>query len=346
MKTKKIILFLITLAIGLAAFSLIGGETNWSTVWESFSVIRWWQVLVLCLLMLGSILTLALSWKTILEEKKGSIPFFPLLKIFVVGFSLSYLTPMSLVGGEALKAYLLHEKLKISWKKGIISIVLQEIINFFVLIPIIIFGLGSFFFLGGRLSKKLGLLALVVILAVLIFFFLILLKSQQHKSLITSLVRMIGLEQILETDKMKTILGYEKEAFRFFNTRHRDFRKAIGFSVLQYFFCFLQATFLIYFLTGRWTINGGLIAQAFSGLSSFLMLPASIGSLEIVEGFAFQALGLSLSLAVIFSLIWRGLRLLVCVWGGIIALQFMRESSQTKIKQFKDFYLHGKQEDS
>jgi len=107
-----------------------------------------------------------------------------------------------------------------------------------------------------------------------------------------------------------------------------------------------QAFFLIYFLTGRWTINGGLITQAFSGLSSFLMLPASIGSLEMVEGFAFQALSLSLSLAVIFSLIWRGLRLLICAWGGVIALQFMRESGQTKIQKFKKFYLHGKQEDS
>ena len=346
MSFKSVMIFLITLAIGLAAFSLMSGETHWSVVWASLLQMRWWQGLILFLLLFLSIALTSWSWQIILEEEGRKVNPYSLLQILIVGFSLSYLTPLSLVGGEALKAYFVHEKLKVSWKKGIVSIVLQEIINFFVVVVLIIAGLAVFFSFGGRISKKLGLLSITILFLFLLFFFLLLIKSNQHKSLISGLAYSLGLGQILKTERMKNLLAYEKETLRFFNHRQRDFWKVVGLSFLAYVAIFFQAFFLLYFLTGQWTLPGALISQTFSGISSFMLLPASLGSLEMLEGVAFQALGLSLTMALTFSLVWRGLRLAMCGVGGAIFLWLMRKSGREKLNQFWQAYSYGKSKDS
>lgn len=346
MKIKKALIFFITLAIGLAVFSLMSGEVQWDDVWKSLSIIRWWQALILFLLMASSMIFTTLCWKTILGKKKDSISFLNLLKIYTVGFTLGYLTPISLIGGEALEAYLLHQKLKISWKKSIVSIIIQEIIDFLILVMVLTIGLGAFFFLGGRLSKKLGLLMVIILFAIFLFFFSILTKSSKHRSLIGGLIRLIGLEQILETEQMKTVLNYEQEGLRFFNSRRHDFWRATGFTALAYLFYFFQSFFLVYLLSGHWMLVGGLIVQAFSTLGSLMLLPASLGSLEMMEGFAFQALGLSLGLALTFSLLWRGIRLVVCFFGGVIFLWLTRNLAREKLKKVQDLYLYGKSKDS
>ncbi len=346
MSLKRVIIFLVTLAIGLAAFSLMGGETHWSVVWSSLAKMRWWQGLVLFLLLLLSLMLTSLSWQVILEEEGKKVHSSSLLEILIIGFSLSYLTPLSLVGGEALKAYFVHEKLKINWKKGIVSIVLQEIINFLVLVLIMIAGLAVFFSFGGRVSKKLGFLSITILFLFLLFFFLLLLKSNQHKSLIKGLVRSVGLGQILETKRMQTLLSYEEETFKFFNNRRRDFWKVIWLSFFAYVVIFVQSFLLIYFLTNRWSPTAGLVAHVFSGISSFMLLPASLGSLEMLEGIAFQALGLSLTTALTFSLVWRGLRLIMCGVGGGMFLWLMRKSGREKLRHFRQLYAYGKSKDS
>jgi len=347
MKLRKALLFLIGLAVGLAVFGLISGDIEWSKVGESFTNMRWWQLLALLVLMEGGIIASALAWKSVLEEKTP-LPFSPLLKIFTVGFSLSYLTPMSLIGGEALQAYFLHQKLNLSWKKSIVSIILYKLVGFAVLTVIALTGLGIFFFLGGKLSRRLGFLIFLIFFGILLFFFLLLKKSNRHRSLIENIIRTLRLEQILETDQIKTVLSYEREVLHFFWARRRAFWKTAGFSALGHF-CYLgQAFFLIAFLTGQWTGIGALITYAFNGLSSFFILPAALGSLEVMEGFAFHSLGLALSLALTFSLIWRGLRLLICLSGGVMALQLMRELGREGRKEVKKHYLHheGRSEDS
>ena len=346
MSIKRLIIFLISLAIGLAAFSLMGGETHWSVVWASFARMQWWQGLTLFLLLLLSLMLTSWSWQVILEEEGRKVHSYSLLQILIIGFSLSYLTPLSLVGGEALKAYFVHEKLKIGWKKGIVSIVLQEIINFLVLVLIMIAGLAVFFSLGGRISKKMGLLSITILFLFLLFFFLLLLKSNQHKSLIKGLVRSVGLGQILKTNRMQALLSYEEETFKFFNHRRRDFWKVLWLSFFAYVVIFIQSFLLIYFLTNRWTPTGGLIAHVFSGISSFMLLPASLGSLEMLEGIAFQALGMTLTTALTFSLAWRSLRLLMCGVGGGMFLWMMRKSGREKLRQFQQRYSYGKSEDS
>ena len=346
MSLKRVVIFLISLAIGLAAFSLVGGEIHWSVVWTSLTKIQWWQGLILFLLLFSSIALTSWSWQIILEEEGKKVNPYSLLQILIVGFSLSYLTPLSLVGGEALKAYLVHEKLKVSWRKGIVSIILQEIINFFVVVVLIIAGLAVFFSLGGRVSKKLGFLSTIILFLFLLFFFLLFLKSNQHKSLIQGLVYSVGLGQILKTHQMKSLLAYEKETLHFFNHRRRDFWKVMGLSFLAYVAIFIQAFFLIYFLTDKWTLTGALVSQTFSGISSFMLLPASLGSLEMLEGVAFQALGFSLTMALTFSLVWRGLRLVLCGVGGGLFLWLMRKSGREKLNQFWQVYSYGKSKDS
>ena len=332
MKIGKILFFLIGLAVGLAVFALMSGDIEWVEVERSLANIRWWQLLILLILMEGGIIATALAWRSILEEEVP-IPFFPFLKIFTVGFSLSYLTPISLVGGEALQTYFLHQKLALPWRKSIISIILHKIISFAVLAVVILAGLGFFFFLGGKLSRQLGLLVFLIFLGIFIFFFLLFKKTDHHLSLIGGFVRALGLSQILETDQMKTVLSYEQEALRFFQTRSQAFWRTLGFSTLTCF-CYLgQAFFLFAFLTGQWTGIGALVTYSFSGLSSFFVLPAALGSLEVMEGFAFQSFGLEPNLSLTFSLIWRGLRLLVCLAGGVMALQLIRELGWKGLKE-------------
>ena len=345
MKIGKILFFLIGLAVGLAVFALMSGDIEWVEVGESFTNMRWWQLLTLLVLMEGGMVAATLAWKSILEEKTP-LPFSPLLKIFTVGFSLSYLTPMSLIGGEALQTYFLHQKLNLPWKKSIVSIILRKTISFVVLTVVILTGLGFFFFLGGKLSRQLGLLVFLIFLGIFIFFFLLFKKAERRRSLIGGLVRALGLDQILETDQMKTVLSYEQEVLHFFQTRNQAFWRTLRFTILECF-CYLgQAFFLFAFLTGQWTGIGALMTYSFSGLSSFFILPAALGSLEVMEGFAFHSLGLALSLALTFSLIWRGLRLLVCLTGGVMALQLMRELGWKGLKEPKkhSFPYERKQE--
>jgi len=327
MSPKKILLFFVSLSIGLAVFFLIGGEAGWGEVAQSLSLIKTWQFFLIAFFFLAGIETAVWVWKMILSRLGVQSNFWALNQAFLAGFTVSYLTPITLVGGEALRLYLLNEKLDISWKKGISSIIVSKMLDFVVLLTFVIGGLAAFFLRGGAFSQKVGSL-LILSLGVLISFFVYLFfRGARKKSVVSELLRVVHLDDLLETSKGQKLLQYEKEVLEFFNIHDHRFWKIIGATFLQHFFWFIQALLIVFFLVGSLKgLTGPLIVYSFAALGSVLFIPAALGSLEIVEGIAFVALGVPYSVAVVFSLIWRGTRLALCFVGSFCFLSLIKET--------------------
>ena len=326
MSPKKTLLFFVSLSIGLAVFFLIGGEAGWGKVIQSLSLIKAWQFFLITLFFLAGIETAVWVWKMILAYLGVQSNFLTLNKAFLAGFTVSYLTPITLVGGEALRLYLLNEKLNVSWEKGISSIIVNKMLDFVVLLAFVISGLAAFFLRGGAFSQKVGSL-LVFSLGVIIFFFVYLFfRGAKKKSVIRELLRIIRLDDLLETPRGQKFLRYEEEVLGFFNIHNRYFWKIIGLTFIQHLFWLIQALLIVLFLVGSLKgFTGPLIVYSFAALGSVLFIPAALGSLEIVEGIAFMALGAPYSVAVVFSLIWRGTRLALCFFGSFCFLSLAKE---------------------
>jgi uncharacterized protein (TIRG00374 family) len=327
MSPKRILLFFVSLSIGLTVFFLIGGEAGWGEVVRSLSLIKAWQFFLIAFFFLAGIETAVWVWKMILNCLGVQSNFLALNQAFLAGFTVSYLTPVTLVGGEALRLYLLNEKLGVSWKKGMSSIIVSKMLDFVVLLTFVISGLVAFFLRGGAFSQKVGSL-LVLSLGVLIFFFIYLFfRGARKKSAISELLRVVHLDDLLETPKGRKFLQHEKEILRFFNIHNHHFWKIIGLTFLQHFFWLIQALLIVFFLVGSLKgTTGPLIVYSFTALGSVLFIPAALGSLEIVEGVAFVALGVPYSVAVVFSLIWRGTRLALCFFSSFCFLSLAKKA--------------------
>jgi len=142
---------------------------------------------------------------------------------------------------------------------------------------------------------------------------------------------------LLKTPKGQKLLQYEKEVLRFFDIYNRRFWKIIGLTFLQHLFWLIQALLIVFFLIGSLRgITSPLIVYSFTAIGSILFIPAAFGSLEIVEGIAFGAMGIPYSTAVVFSLIWRGTRLAFCFFGSLCFLSLAKEIVLNYLVKSKD----------
>lgn len=305
---KKTLLFLISLLVGLGLFIWIGKTVGWQEIKRAFLVFTGWQGLTI----LGLTLLIAMvgtwKWKEILKGGGTNIAFLDLFRPYLAGFSVMFLAPIALWGGEIFRSYVLKERNNVCWSKGMASVIIDRILEWTANLVVVFFGILFFLLTIGFPPIKLGIIFGVVFLffttGITFFYF----KSFKRESVVRFFFRS-GNNQPLEV---------EKEIFNFFKPKKKSMWKGFSLAFLKAGIMFLRTWILIIFLGKSIGALPALSILGFSYLAVMIPIPAAIGSHEAVQAFAFNSLGWGASLGTAFTMLIRGAELILALAGIIL----------------------------
>jgi len=328
---KRFITFIL-LALGIALFIFTLKTVGLSQVKEALLLLDFWE-LILCLIVLslGIVFIGALKWWIIMKTNTKKAPkFLKTLLIKWIGGSVSYLTPAALFGGEPVRFYILKRENDISSSSIVSSIILDKLT--LVLVSSVYFFLGIFFLLIYLDLSWLREIILFGFLFLIIFVFWSLLRAAGKVSLEKGLF--VILMERLRLNKLKFVKRHqekifqtEKEIVGFFKMPKKIIFQVVFLAALEVAFV-LGACWLIIFFMGQTLEISKLFAiKSIVDLSYIVPFPAALGSLEISQAFVFQVLGFGLVTGVAFSLILRGLNLIIAFFGlcilGCFQIRFL-----------------------
>ena len=330
---KKILLVLLSLLIGLGLFVWIGKITGWQEIKQSFLLFTGWQGFVILGLTLLMMLIGTWKWREILKGENITISFRDLFKPYILGFSIMFLAPILLWGGEVFRSYILKKNNSIPWSKGMASVIIERILEWTANLIIIFFGLLFFLLMIGLPPIKLLIIfgGIFFVFSGFIFYFYF--KTFKGESMAKFFLRKFGFKDLGD---QSAVLKIEKEIFNFFKPRQKLMWKGVGLSFLRAAVMYVRTWLLIVFLLGKGIgILPALSVLGFSYLAVMIPIPAALGSHEAIQTFAFNSLGLGASSATAFTMIIRGAETIIALMGIMLLFKFGLGFIYTKLNNLK-----------
>ena len=154
----KILLILLPFLLGIGMVFCIGNFVGWEEIIKSFNV---FSAVDLALILFLTLLIVCLSnwrWQMILWRLGEKVSFWGLLAPYLAGFSISFLAPTLIWGGEAFRGYSVKEKFSVAWPKAFASVILDRIIEWTSNLIVIFLGTILFFHKIGLPSNNLTII--------------------------------------------------------------------------------------------------------------------------------------------------------------------------------------------
>lgn len=309
---RKFLFFLVSLLIGVTLLIWIGKTVGWQEIKTALLVFTGWQGLVIFILTILIMIVGNWKWQEILKGGGSNVPFFDLLKVYLASFSIRFLAPIVLAAAELFQGYALKKRSSLSWSKAMASVIIDRVSEWTVNLVVIF--LGALFFLS-----RIGLppFRLLIIFGGVFLFFsggitYFYLKTLKRESM----AKVFG--KIFNHRLNDQPLEVEREIFDFFRLKKIEMWKAFGLSFLRAGIMLIRTWLLIIFLGKNIGILSSLSILGFTYLAIAIPIPAALGSHEAIQTFAFNSMGLSLGAATAFTMIIRGVELLIVLFGAVI----------------------------
>ena len=324
---KQKLLFGFSFILGLVIFLWLGKSIGWEEIGKAFAVFTGWQGLVIILL---SFLIAAIGnwrWKEILKDSGINIPFNNLFKIYLGGYSMMYLMPILIWGGEAFRVYGVTKESDVSWKKTFASVIIERILEWTVNIIVIFLGL-AFFLYNVYLPPK----ELLIVFGISLLFFVSMIsifyiKALGKKSIVRAVVRRFWKKEVSDDNGFITV---ENEVYNYFQWG-KSFNKGFALSILRALVMQLRVWILIIFLGEMIGFFPSISILGFTYLSSMIPIPTSLGSHEAIQFFSFSSLGLLGSISTAFTMILRAAEIIVSSVGMAFLLGTGFKLAESKI---------------
>ena len=321
LKVKQQLLVIFSFILGLAIFLWLGKIIGWEEIGDAFSNFNAWQGLAIIVLTFLITFIGNLRWKEILSDAKIEVSFWDLFKIYLGGYAMMYLLPILVWGGEAFRIYGLAKEKKVPWQKTFSSVVIERILEWTVNIIVIV--LGTISFILYRYKTRIPSVEMTTIFGLAFIFFVFIIgyfyvKALGKKSIIRGILKRFFKKEV--GDNHSLIIA-ENEIFNFFQLNNVSFGKGFILSLLRALAMQLRAWLLIMFLGASIGFWPSLSVLSFSYISSLIPIPASLGSHEAVQIFAFAAMGLQASMATAFTMIIRAAEIVVSTLGLVFIVR-------------------------
>jgi glycosyltransferase 2 family protein len=124
--------------IGLVFLYLAGRKVDFSLMWEAFTRVNYWFVLLAVPIIFFSHFLRALRWRYLMDPIKR-VDLASLFSALLIGYMANILMPAHL--GELLRAYLLGKKREVSASSTFATIVVERIIDVFALLLLMVFAI-------------------------------------------------------------------------------------------------------------------------------------------------------------------------------------------------------------
>jgi len=311
---KKILLSFISLFIGLAILVLIIRLVGWQEIKSAFLIFTGWHGLIIVFLTFLMLAVGAWKWKVILQSQGHRLSNRAIIAPYLTCFSIMFFLPMLILGGEFFRGYVLKERYGIPWGKAIASVLIERILEVTSFLIAILAGLAFFLFKIGMPSQNTALLfggfLSFLIAGIGLFYF----KTFKRQSIIKPLVKLFNRHKLPNGD----MLEMEREIFNFFKLKKTAFWQGFGLAFLRVAVTWLRAWLLILFLGKSIGFLPVISVLGFYYFAIMIPIPASLGSHEAIQVFAFNGLGLGSNTALAFTMIQRGADLIMALIGIVI----------------------------
>ena len=325
--TKQKLLFGFSLILGLIIFVQLGKVIGWEEIGRAFAVFTGWQGLVIILFSFLIAVIGNWRWQEILKDSGINVSFFNLFKIYLGGYSMMYLMPILIWGGEAFRVYGLTKEKDISWKKTFASVIIERILEWTANILIIFLGLAFFLYNVYFPPKELTIIfgvSLTFFVSIISYFYI---KAIGKKSIIRDIVKRFWKKEVSDDNGF---ISVENDVFKYFRWGN-SFNKGVALSILRAIVMQARIWILIMFLGNTLGFFPSLSILGFSYLSSMIPIPTSLGSHEAIQYYAFTSLGLLGSTATVFTLILRAAEIIVSSVGMMFLLRTGFKLAESKI---------------
>jgi uncharacterized protein (TIRG00374 family) len=309
------------------------------------SLFPWRFFIVFPLIFLAVIVVDTLKWRVIIKSEFLAPPsFLKILGARLVGFSVSYLTPSVFFGGEPFRVYLIKGENDFPTEKAISTVILDKLILFSV--SFVFFFLGIFFlfyYLNFPLVVDVFLFLVGLLIGVSVFvLYSKLKKTSFKKGVLVAVLERLYLNKLKAiSNNQEKIREVEREIFLFFDKKRKETFRVMGFSFLEVSLLFLSYWLVVYFLGENLDFFQLFAINSMVYLAYFIPFPAALGSFEVAQAFAFGVFGLNPGSGVAFSLIVRGINLIISALGiGVLVWMEIKLLFQ-KIINFIFRFLEG-----
>ena len=335
---KKAVKFLVALVLGTAIFYMIVQRAGLDTLRETVSLFFSIEGLILVGITFLIWMVGILRWKVVLNCQGEDKNFRDLMGVWTVGYTIDYLTPVSLFGGEALRAYLTGNVLNVSWEKSFSSIIIDKILDGTFHLIFLVVGVIVFLRFGGFPEIWIFWAVVLTIFGLAVVLTTFYSRAIGKKSILLLVLSFLGLEKtdVKATKNGEFIFNTEGNVLRFFSPAKSFFWKGVLLSFFRHFLFYIRAIVLIVFIAGSFEPIRSIAIQGMSYLSMLLPLPAGLGGLEAISSFSFETMGLGFERGVVFGMTWRAVDLVVCILGIIFGIKISFKLFQLKAFNFID----------
>jgi len=311
---KKFFLFFFSFFVGIFLLIWVIKIVGWEEIKAVFLTFSGWKGMVILALTALAALIAIWRWKVILRSQGYDLPVTQLAWPYLAGYSVIFLFPMLVFGGELFKSYVLKEKNSVPFEKGIATVILDRILEFTTYLVIIFLGFCFFLLKIGLPPKN-----LVIILGIFFLFLgggtiLFYFKGLKKESIIKFFLKFFNRQL---KPKRNTLLEIEKEIFKFLDPKKKAMWQVFGLSFLREAVHFTRCWVLILFLGKSISFLPALSILGFSYLAIMIPIPAALGSHEAIQTFAFGAFGLGKGAGLAFAMIIRGAEVIIVLIGII-----------------------------
>jgi uncharacterized protein (TIRG00374 family) len=314
---KKTLFFVFFMLLGIVLFSTSvynSGIDNIFKVLSEFSLIKFLFLVVISFL---NFYLYSLRWelivKSLFQEKKIST--FTFFWDRMAAYAISYVTPMSTMGGEPLRILLLEEE-GIPKKVGTSSVIIDKALETSTLIIFVSSGI-----LVGLLDPRMdvaskipmGIGAFAMLFLVFWFYY----TSIKGGGFFSTLFRMLHLRKIRKIAKFEEKLnGFESEMNRFYKTNPKILKVLVVISLFTVLFILLEHFLVAFFMGVHLSFMQVFLTSTIPYFAYLLPVPGGLGVLESGHAAVFLVLGVSIN-AFAFVFIIR-LRDFIFVLFGLI----------------------------
>jgi uncharacterized protein (TIRG00374 family) len=316
---KRLAVFIVFLAIGIALFAGVIVQTGIVEIWQNLRRFSFLNFLIFIFLSTLNFGLYTLRWEIILKHIHNA----PLKKIHfgrlflhrMSAFALSYLTPTAQTGGEPLRMMMLQHD-GIPSRTAVSSVIIDKALEFAALIVFISVGIGLAL-IDGSLPPNTEFFfgALIAVFAIAVFWFYY--SSVKDIGFFSSILRFTRLIKIRSVKRLEQkLLDVEKQMAAFYKNHLRIFVFLILISLVISAFLLLEHYLVARFMGVRLTFFQTFLVSTIPYIAYMMPIPGGLGLLEGGTAAVFSLLGVEINAFVLVFII--RIRDLVFVMVGLL----------------------------
>lgn len=307
---------ILLLLSGLGLFGWFVHRAGPAEILSTFERLGWWLPVVLLPFFIVYCFD-TLGWRFAFDPAAPRPGFFTLLRIRWAGEAVNNLVPTGYVGGEAIKAWLLHRR-GVAAAAATSSVVISKTVQVAAQVVFIALGAGIALLLlpaGSPARQGMAIVAVLALVAILLLFWI---QSRGLFRFADAVATRLHIRWL--QNKRQDLRALDERIFRFYHTQPRSFA-ASGAAYLTGWICDSLEVYLVSHLLGfPMDFGTALAIESFITVAKALgiVVPGALGVQESGVWLLFNLFGYTESQAISYAILRRGREVIYTAIGALL----------------------------